>query len=133
MEWECLRGLGLNRSKHALLPKPEMFTNKKAKKKKKLHVKDRFGSYNGYLHSNLWKGRKGSYWATHRKICFCCAGPATELHHCSYNRLGREKDKDLVPLCRNCHEHITDMVYNKEAKLEEAHVIYKGLLELRID
>jgi hypothetical protein len=42
--------------------------------------------------------------------CAACGGRWTlrngNLHHRSYDRLGRERFDDLTPLCRACHEQL---------------------------
>ncbi len=42
--------------------------------------------------------------------CAVCGGCWTlrngDLHHRNYERLGRERFDDLMPLCRACHEHL---------------------------
>jgi 5-methylcytosine-specific restriction endonuclease McrA len=42
--------------------------------------------------------------------CAACSGAWTlrrgDLHHRSYDRVGRERVDDLVPLCRACHDHV---------------------------
>lgn len=88
--------------------------------------------YKKYLKSSHWKNRRKEFWETHRKICYCCDGVANQIHHCYYGNLGKEKDKDLVPICGSCHEYITEMVYRGEMQLRDAHEIYKKILLLQI-
>lgn len=88
--------------------------------------------YRLYRESPIWQNRKKTFWETHKKVCYCCEGVATEIHHNKYENIGREKNRDLVPLCRDCHQAVTDMVIRKEAKLINAHVIYRQLLALKI-
>jgi hypothetical protein len=33
----------------------------------------------------------------------CKIAPATEVHHLTYERRGREKPADLMALCADCH------------------------------
>lgn len=77
--------------------------------------------YAKYLKSNWWKERKEKYWNKHKKICFCCGLEATELHHYDYTVLGKEKDYNLIPLCRSCHQEIHDKVKEKKFTLKKAH------------
>jgi hypothetical protein len=43
-------------------------------------------------------------------VCQACGGPWDlrhgDLHHRSYDRLGRELDRDVVALCRPCHRRL---------------------------
>jgi hypothetical protein len=44
-----------------------------------------------------------------RKKCERCAFPyELNVHHLNYDRLGKERDTDLILLCRSCHsrEHL---------------------------
>jgi hypothetical protein len=61
--------------------------------------------YREYLQSNWWKSKR------HQKIknaggaCEQCgARRRLQVHHLNYERLGREKDKDIQVLCGRCHE-----------------------------
>ena len=35
--------------------------------------------------------------------CTLCNNPATEIHHKTYERVGKEPLSDLTSLCRECH------------------------------
>lgn len=66
--------------------------------------------YQKYINSTKWERRKVSYYAHHPKVCRACA--ATELihlHHHTYDRLGKEADDDMVPLCESCHELVHNL------------------------
>lgn len=89
--------------------------------------------YYKYLKSKHWINRKRIFWEKHRKVCHCCNGLANQIHHCTYKNIGNEKDEDLVPICQNCHEYITEMVHRGEMKLSEAHEIYRQLLNLSLN
>jgi hypothetical protein len=63
-----------------------------------------YGSYKEYLRSQHWFAFRKLYFAksynSHR--CFC--GLSTvQLHHRTYERLGNERFKDVIPLCANHH------------------------------
>jgi len=46
----------------------------------------------------------------HRIICeFCHSDSKFNFHHKTYERLGNERDTDLVILCDNCHERVHDL------------------------
>ena len=55
---------------------------------------------------------RDTYVAVHgvEPTCAACGGRWTlrngDLHHRSYDRLGRERFDDLMPLCRGCHEQL---------------------------
>ena len=61
--------------------------------------------YHAYMRSRAWhkiRGRKL------RTVCFRCEWCGTNdgltVHHLTYERLGRERDDDMVVLCWDCHQ-----------------------------
>lgn len=64
--------------------------------------------YQVYLHSEHWADVKQRFRESKRpKTCIVCNYPKIELHHISYDKLGEERiDKDIIPLCRKCHQKI---------------------------
>jgi hypothetical protein len=48
-----------------------------------------------------WAERRGN--EPHCLICGAEWSLCDDLHHRTYERLGREADRDLIPLCRSCH------------------------------
>ena len=61
--------------------------------------------YNKYLRSKHWKQTRKSALDRAEYQCQLCAckDAVLEVHHNNYNNLGKEKNKDLVVLCRPCH------------------------------
>jgi 5-methylcytosine-specific restriction endonuclease McrA len=65
--------------------------------------------YQDYMSGLAWARRRRAWRAAYvdEPVCQICAEPWTltrgDLHHRSYRRLGRELDRDLIPLCRRCH------------------------------
>jgi 5-methylcytosine-specific restriction endonuclease McrA len=72
--------------------------------------------YAGYIRSEAWQQVRRRFWASRLpKECYCCGradGPK-DLHHRTYKNLGRENLRDLVPLCRNCHDLVHQMARRK--------------------
>jgi len=69
-------------------------------------------SYAEYLRSDHWRELKAS-WVPRRTwqrkpVCELCLGRVGpfELHHKHYGRIGRELPKDLILICRACHQWI---------------------------
>lgn len=61
--------------------------------------------YTLYLQSEYWTSRrdkykKTKYWAAG---CAVCQGTPEAVHHRDYGSIGKEGDKDLLPLCRDHH------------------------------
>ena len=64
-------------------------------------------SYQDYLSSPKWNRRKHAFYRTNEKSCAACASKTRLLiHHLSYERLGHERDDDLVILCWDCHDEL---------------------------
>jgi 5-methylcytosine-specific restriction endonuclease McrA len=65
-------------------------------------------SYGRYLRSPAWRAtaRKALERASYK--CQICGADRwltrLDVHHNSYERLGREPPEDLIVLCRHCHK-----------------------------
>lgn len=64
-----------------------------------------YAGYRGYIASPEWAARRASYYENHERRCRSCGAKDKEihLHHRTYERIGREDDSDLMPLCYSCH------------------------------
>jgi hypothetical protein len=62
--------------------------------------------YDTYLASPEWRERSEYMRRKANYRCHLCNDHTTNLnvHHRTYERVGREFDDDLVVLCRDCHE-----------------------------
>ena len=88
--------------------------------------------YRKYLSTGRWKRRRLEYYKTHKKICFCCELESYVLHHLTYKRIGEEKDKDLIPLCEECHNEIHTLILNDiQINLDNGHIVHKQMLNLQ--
>jgi hypothetical protein len=57
-----------------------------------------------YLRSPHWRARRARAIALAGGRCERCGRPGRlEVHHVTYARLGRERDRDLRALCHRCH------------------------------
>jgi hypothetical protein len=60
--------------------------------------------YPQYLLSRHWKiTRQRALLRAGRQCHRCCSSYRLEVHHLTYENLGRELEDDLVVLCANCH------------------------------
>lgn len=61
--------------------------------------------YEAYLASAEWQVTRARFYAeTGERSCRACGSASrVELHHRTYERLGRERHVDFAPLCRPCH------------------------------
>lgn len=74
-------------------------------------------NYDSYLQSKHWKTFSAAYRKKHKRCCeFCGSIGRTELHHITYERLGRERNSDVVLLCEDCHAEIHVLVKNGKAR-----------------
>ncbi len=61
-------------------------------------------TYKEYLQSDHWKRTKERYYAVRKRECWVCGTDRQiDLHHKTYDNIGRERIPDLVPLCRLHH------------------------------
>lgn len=64
--------------------------------------------YREYLRSDWWQWKRERAIKRADHHCELCQNPyLLEVHHTNYERLGRERNSDLVVLCHQCHRHIT--------------------------
>lgn len=67
----------------------------------------------------------GEQWKTVRKsrlefdngLCVFCKSAAEEVHHVTYENVGRERLEDLRSLCRLCHDACTQLEYGQDMRV----------------
>jgi 5-methylcytosine-specific restriction endonuclease McrA len=64
-------------------------------------------TYAEYLKSPQWQERRKRALRLADGRCQVCSNPARDVHHNTYERLGRELDRDLIAVCGRCHDMIT--------------------------
>lgn len=65
--------------------------------------------YNTYIEGEAWK-EKSSRFIEDNPICkLCRKHKSEEVHHTSYNTLGKERPRDMAALCKRCHKGIHDL------------------------
>lgn len=62
-----------------------------------------FADYNAYLRSTAWRDVRERYRASDLPQICMCGSEEFQLHHTTYERVGREELEDLIPLCEACH------------------------------
>lgn len=83
-----------------------------------------YTSYDKYLQSPEWRARKTRLKLA--KSCWVCnARKDLHAHHCSYERICRERREDIVVLCDGCHRGVHALSRRHGIRLEDAHVEYK--------
>lgn len=63
--------------------------------------------YNKYIHSNRWRRRRVRALIIGGHRCALCNNRnELQVHHLSYEHLGKEKDYELQVLCHGCHQEV---------------------------
>lgn len=64
-------------------------------------------NYKNYLKSKHWKNKKKESYASKNYKCFFCPKRNNlQLHHITYENLGKELTEDLIYLCREHHTYV---------------------------
>jgi hypothetical protein len=56
------------------------------------------------MRSEAWQQRRLEIIERDGGRCRTCGKPGNHVHHVTYDRLGQEPPRDLVLLCKSCHE-----------------------------
>jgi len=88
--------------------------------------------YRTFLESKKWKRKRNRVFKINGKFCFICGSIENlSIHHPYYSkRPAKERNADLVVVCRYHHLEIHNFAINENVKLKEAHIVYKQLLAL---
>jgi 5-methylcytosine-specific restriction endonuclease McrA len=73
--------------------------------------------YQKYITGPRWQAKREAYFNLFGKYCRACRttyGPI-QLHHLTYDRLGRERWSDLMALCTKCHREV-EALYRKAGR-----------------
>jgi len=62
-----------------------------------------YDTYDAYLRSAAWRDLKARYRESDLPQICMCGCTEVQLHHTTYERVGREELDDLIPLCQSCH------------------------------
>lgn len=61
--------------------------------------------YDQYLRSSEWRCLRAQILARDGYMCrLCNCNRATQIHHTTYERVGRELPEDLLSVCQSCHD-----------------------------
>ena len=64
----------------------------------------KYMAYQDYLNTRHWERTKAALYTRQAKQCARCGSlVSVQVHHLSYDRVGREELSDLEPLCASCH------------------------------
>jgi 5-methylcytosine-specific restriction endonuclease McrA len=87
--------------------------------------------YSGYLRSPPWQARRRRTIALAGGMCqHCGRRRAVQVHHLTYKRVGRERDRDLVALCWSCHQRAHDPIrkLGREVAIAAVLLVIAGLM-----
>ncbi len=140
VEREALQRLNAERAERGL--RPVRRGNTRASPLPRRTV-DRAG-YTRYIRSPEWRAVRARYKASKLpQDCYCCGnadGPM-DYHHRTYKNLGNEYLRDIVPLCRDCHDRVHYL--NRERGLglwgatnivrRERHPVYGRVAKARME
>lgn len=63
--------------------------------------------YRSYMRSRAWRARRLEVIRRARGICERCGRmPVVNVHHLTYERVGREDPSDLIGVCLGCHQEL---------------------------
>ena len=68
--------------------------------------KERHEAYNDYINSFEWKAKRMNIVVRDKGLCVLCKSKGEHVHHLTYKNFGNEDNRDLILLCKECHEYI---------------------------
>ena len=79
-------------------------------------------NYFAYLRTDWWQARRKRVYAKANHRCELChkQGVKLEAHHTTYERVGCERDSDMIALCDPCHEKVH---YNGRGKWSRSQLL----------
>ena len=90
-------------------------TKRKARTKRVRITKRKVSGYIDYLNSDRWLDTRNTYRESgfNARSCWACGSlKRINLHHRTYVRIGKEKFKDILPLCNVCHQKVRKIEKN---------------------
>ena len=91
------------------------YRRRRTEQKRPNRKQQRQQDYQAYLDSPRWKEKRARIIKKAGGKCRFCGKPATQVHHESYKRRGKEKDVDLTAVCNHCHAML-HRKYNQRAR-----------------
>jgi len=78
--------------------------------------------YKKYMKTEAWIKRRDTFLKKHGTSCEVCGSTEkVQAHHNNYQCVGREKDKDLLALCWQCHNEFHKRVKASSLREPETH------------
>lgn len=81
-------------------------------------------SYNEHIASHVWQEKRALRLNIDQRMCQTCLHDGSEyqleVHHKTYERFGAEDvENDLITLCSECHEAITNVIRRRRYKKKD--------------
>lgn len=86
--------------------------------------------------SEQWKTIRAERLEFDHRLCVFCKSPAEEVHHVTYETVGRERLDDLRSLCRICHDACTQLEYGRDMRahrIDPADPAQRGMILQQIE
>lgn len=96
---------------------PKHVRDRRSQRRSKL-LKLGYTNYAEYMRSPHWKAVKARYRASDLPQDCICGEQDVQLHHMTYERIGREELTDLTPLCARCHALVHVLEFRGEITLD---------------
>lgn len=99
-------------------------------------------AYTTYMRSDAWRETRQKRLVKDKHKCRTCGkGESLQVHHVTYERFTRERQADLITLCKECHDAITDVIRRnrysgkklQSQNIKPVEVFYSEKLESKID
>lgn len=84
-----------------------------------------------YLKSKHWKKVRASVLASNPRCQAKCRKKSNVVHHLSYERVGAEREDDLMALCSECHNFIHSYIKRHRLPLRSGTI--KAINQLRVN
>ena len=92
-------------------------------------ISDHNYAYKTYLQSPAWKGKRKQAMNRDDHRCALCNNSAENVHHKTYDNIGKEPLDDLTSLCHGCHKefHKGDLPAITEGEIEYTNPTVSGI------
>lgn len=97
-----------------------------------------FATYGEYLESPHWIALR-SHLCRRGRRCYGCQAPSRlQLHHVRYGCLGAERAKDVIVLCKACHQNLHDLLdsrypkQSKNFKAQQTRIVFPELFKVTL-
>lgn len=88
--------------------------NEDKQKEYQLQRENMRAEYDLYLKSPEWIRKRALIMYKYKSVCVLCFKPAVNVHHLTYDRIYLEDERDLIPLCDNCHKFVHGIIDDSE-------------------